>query len=240
MNAKILGKRLLSQHSNISLTKIRKQNEIDVFEFGQLEKSMNQLKSMDKNLFISNGENKRGDTVEDLIMWIKRMYEYEGIKSVYLDYLQRIRATYPRSKRDEQVRHIAYELKQTAEELGIHICALAQLNRSAADVQPLISHLGESSFIEQEASIVLLLDRLDYGTNASKKHYTARVEGSDNTSKQVLTGEQLQDKMIITMGKNRNGKKERIYLDINMNTLKLGEISKFNNGTYTTKEASII
>ncbi|MGI9569200.1 MAG: DnaB-like helicase C-terminal domain-containing protein [Desulfobulbia bacterium] len=224
--------RCLSAHSGVKLKDIQKQ-ELSHGQMEDLQKSIAAFGGMQNSLFMSTGENKRkGDTVEDICRWIKKLVIEKNVKVVFLDYLQRIKATNYRQARHDQIRHIALALKQCAMDLKISIVALTQLNREAAKVRPSLHHLAECSFIEQEASVVVLADRIEPDQDARIKNYKVRVAGTQNEYK-TLTTQDLQGKIILNIVKNRNNPTGIIYLDIDMETLKIGQRAKFNNGYFS-------
>jgi replicative DNA helicase len=92
----------------------------------------------------------------------RRLKLRQGIKVVFIDYLQLIEPDNRRDPRQEQVAQISRRLKFLARELNIPVVALAQVNRSSEDRQehkPRLSDLRESGAIEQDADTVLLLHR---------------------------------------------------------------------------------
>jgi replicative DNA helicase len=89
----------------------------------------------------------------------------EGLSLIVVDYLQLI--TPPAGERNETaaLTVISRGLKSMALELGVHVIALSQLNRSVEDrtpPRPRLSDLRGSGSIEQDADAVLFLFRPDY------------------------------------------------------------------------------
>lgn len=86
----------------------------------------------------------------------------KGVKLIIVDYLQLIRGTGKREHREQEIAEITRTLKALSKSLGVTVIALAQLNRKIEErlnKRPMLSDLRESGAIEQDADIVLLLDR---------------------------------------------------------------------------------
>ena len=80
------------------------------------------------------------------------------LKMIFVDYVQKLQGSDPRQDMRIQVKEISGVLTDCASDLDIHVCCMAQLLR-AADEAPKISHLKESSSLEEDAWIVMLLHR---------------------------------------------------------------------------------
>jgi replicative DNA helicase len=92
----------------------------------------------------------------------RRLKLREGIRIVFVDYLQLIDPENRRDSRQEQVAGISRRLKFLARELEIPVVAMAQVNRSSEDRSnhaPRLADLRESGAIEQDADTVMLLNR---------------------------------------------------------------------------------
>ncbi|KOG53161.1 hypothetical protein ADK76_29050 [Streptomyces griseoflavus] len=108
---------------------------------------------------------------------------------VVVDYVQLISPeTAPRSdaNRTQEVARISRGLKLIADEFAVPVIALAQLNRGSTGRKPLITDFKDSSQIEQDASVILLLHRKP----------TAHSPGTRPAT----------DTVSLTVGKNRNGR----------------------------------
>lgn len=106
---------------------------------------------------------------------------------VVVDYMQLITPDDARSNvsRTQEVAKISRGLKLIADEFSVPVIALAQFNRSSVGRQPLATDFKDSSQIEQDASLVLLL------------HRELAADGTDTGP----TAGQVQ----LIVGKNRNG-----------------------------------
>jgi len=101
--------------------------------------------------------------VLDLRAKARRLYLKHEIKLIIVDYLQLM--TSPGSEsRQVEVSNISRGIKALARELKVPVVAVAQLRRPAPNqpregVVPQLSDLRESGAIEQDADVVLMLDR---------------------------------------------------------------------------------
>lgn len=89
----------------------------------------------------------------------RRWVAKQGVKIIFVDYLQRIHSN-SRRDRQEQVSEISGAMKELARELSIPVVVLAQLNREfekEKSRKPRLSDLRESGSIEQDADFVGML-----------------------------------------------------------------------------------
>src|SRR5690625_2930848 len=95
---------------------------------------------------------------------LRRMVRQHDIKLVVVDYLQLMETGASSESRQQEVSQMSRGLKKLAGELGVAMVVLSQLNRGPtqrSDKRPQISDLRESGSIEQDADVVILLDRED-------------------------------------------------------------------------------
>lgn len=99
----------------------------------------------------------RTEDVTNLRIQARRMVEQYEMKILYVDYLQLVRDR--KESRAEEVAAVSRTLKLVAMENNIPVVALSQFNRSAMNASKfdLLSHLKESSGIEQDASTIVLV-----------------------------------------------------------------------------------
>ncbi len=122
----------------------------------------------------------------------RRLKAEHGIKLVIVDYLQLLSAPKAES-REREISIISQTLKQIAKELELPVLALAQLNRSVEsrpgkDKRPMLSDLRESGSIEQDADVVMFVNRPErYGI------------------KEFEDGTPTENMAEIIIGKQRNG-----------------------------------
>jgi replicative DNA helicase len=116
--------------------------------------------------------------------------------------------------RYEQISEISRSLKSLARELHIPVVVLCQLNRDAQWEVPTLANLRDSGSIEQDADLVLFLNR-----EQSKK------SNKGNEEKPAQAADVIPTDLIIA--KQRNGP---------TGTIKLEMITKFAKFTPVTKE----
>lgn len=99
----------------------------------------------------------RTEDADNLRIQARRMVEQYEMKILYVDYLQLVKDR--KESRAEEVAAVSRTLKLVAMENNIPVVALSQFNRAAMNASrfELLSHLKESSGIEQDASTVLLV-----------------------------------------------------------------------------------
>ena len=147
-------------------------------------------------------------TIMEIRAKCRRMKAEHDVKMVIIDYLQLIQSPKAES-REREISIISRSLKQIAKELNIPVIALAQLNRSVesrADKIPMLSDLRESGSLEQDADVVMFVNRLEqYGI-------TTYEDGTPTEG----TAE-------IIIGKQRNGPIGMVRLTF------VGEYTRFEN-----------
>lgn len=114
----------------------------------------------DAPLFIDDSPE---NTVMEIVAKTKMLVKRHGVKLIVVDYLQLLKSGQREESRQQEVAGFSRALKLLAKSAGIPVIAVAQLNRtSARDGQPpKPSDLRESGALEQDADIILLLDRDD-------------------------------------------------------------------------------
>lgn len=104
-------------------------------------------------------------TVLEIRAKARRLKSEKNIGMIVIDYLQLMQGPANSESREREISHISRSLKSLAKELSIPVIALAQLNRaveSRTDKRPQLSDLRESGSIEQDADVVIFLNRPEY------------------------------------------------------------------------------
>jgi replicative DNA helicase len=150
--------RLISAEAKIDQQKIRT-GKINDKELRQIVKTLGKLS--ETNMIIDDSPML---TISELRAKCRRLKIEHKIDMVILDYLQLMMPPKAES-REREISILSRSLKQLAKELNIPIMALAQLNRSVetrSDKRPILSDLRESGSIEQDADVVMFVNRPDY------------------------------------------------------------------------------
>lgn len=164
-NKKELVKRLASMKTDVYFSAVKK---------GKLtEWQENKLLQYSKYFYSLEIEiDDRTQELSSIVTAIRRKVAKKGIRIVYIDYAQLIRATREKnSNREQEIASITRTLKLLASELQITIVALAQLNRDVEKTtskRPMLSNLRESGAFEQDANIVMMIWRQEIENNEVK------------------------------------------------------------------------
>ena len=112
---------------------------------------------VNSNLIINDDAYNIHDIRHKIITSVKT----QGVKMVMIDYLQLMKGANPRMSKNDQVGELTSILKQTAKQCNIPIIVLSQLNRASASENrsPQLYDLRDSGAIEQDADIVVMLER---------------------------------------------------------------------------------
>jgi replicative DNA helicase len=128
-------------------------------------------------------------TIMELRAKARRMMHEHQIEMIVVDYLQLMHQPKAES-REREISMISRSLKQIAKELNIPVVALAQLNRTVearTDKRPMLSDLRESGSIEQDADVVLFVNRPEvYGI----KNYDDENQTPTEGTAELIIGKQ--------------------------------------------------
>ena len=158
--------RLLGMQAGVPFWDIRTGNMNDE-KFVKLADSMGQL--ADADIYI---DDKPGQSILEIRTKARRLALEQGVDLVIVDYLQLMHGT-NRDNRVLEVQEISQGLKNLARELKVPVLALSQLSRAIEQRQtrrPQLSDLRESGSIEQDADVVMFIDREEtYNPDTEKK-----------------------------------------------------------------------
>ncbi len=161
MSAEMLVNRMISATGQIDSYKLQTGNMLEK-DWKRYNEALSQLS--ETNIYI---EDNVSSTVQDIRAKCRRLANSEnGLGLVVIDYLQLVNSGNKRvESRQVEVSEISRSIKTMALELDVPVIALAQLSRSAEkreSNQPMLADLRESGSLEQDADMVLFINRKDY------------------------------------------------------------------------------
>jgi len=146
----------------------------------------------------------------------RRLYFERGINLIVIDYMQLMQGDGRMENRVQEVSYISRSLKALARELNVPVLAVSQLSRASefrASHAPQLSDLRESGSIEQDADVVVFVNR-------DELHYPTR-----EAWELVHPGEQYPPPADIIVAKHRNGPIGQISLRFVPKTARFENIS---------------
>ena len=159
MSAGQLVQRILCAEARVSLSKIRS-GFISEGDWGAIADAMNTLSKLDLYIDDSPGLS----ILEARAKARRELRHAQGKGLIVVDYLQLMQP--PQTRRDGnravEVGEISRGLKVLAKEMDMPVLALSQLSRAVemrGKKRPMLSDLRESGSIEQDADIVMFIDR---------------------------------------------------------------------------------
>ncbi len=156
MNREQLVQRMLAMESHVNSQNIRTGNLQDE-DWQKLYDSSNLLG--ETKLYIEDSSDL---SIGDIRTQCRKLKQKHDIGLIIVDYLQLVKGTKNTDSRTQEVAEVSRGLKVLAMELNVPVIALSQLNRQVearANHRPQLSDLRESGSIEQDADVVLFIER---------------------------------------------------------------------------------
>jgi replicative DNA helicase len=147
--------RLVGMQSGVPFWEIRT-GKLNDEKFMKIAEAMGELSEAD--IYI---DDKPGQSITEVRTKARRQALERGADIIMVDYLQLMHAD-GKDGRHQEVQMISQGLKNIARELEIPVIALSQLSRAIEQRQsrrPQLSDLRESGSIEQDADVVMFVDR---------------------------------------------------------------------------------
>jgi len=144
----------------------------------------------------------------------RKLRAQQQVEIIFVDYLGLIGHEVKGLPRFEQISEISRSLKSLARELKIPIVVLCQLNRDAQFETPTLANLRDSGSIEQDADLVLFLNRPQPKKNKSDK----------DDDKEAGPVENIPTDLIVA--KQRNGPTGVVKLELVAKYAKFAPLSK--------------
>lgn len=163
--------RLLGMQSGIPFWEIRT-NKLTEEKVVKLANTMGEL--ADANVFIDDSP---GQNINQIRTKARRLMLEQGVDIIFVDYLQLMHGN-TKESRALEVGEVSQGLKNLAKELNVPVIALSQLSRAIElrqNRRPQLSDLRESGSIEQDADVVMFLDREETWNPDTEKKGSAEV-----------------------------------------------------------------
>ena len=172
MSSEQLLQRMLSQETGIDSQKLR----TGKFTDAEADKFTHALAKFENvNIFIDDTP---GITPLQLSAKCRRLKDEHSHDLVIIDYLQLMSGDRRSENRVQEVSYISRQLKILARELEVPVIAAAQLSRAVearTDKTPILSDLRESGSLEQDADIVMFINRPHMDDEESPYHNLAKI-----------------------------------------------------------------
>ncbi|SOX56819.1 replicative DNA helicase, partial [Mycobacterium ahvazicum] len=150
--------RLLSAEAKIKLADMRS-GRMNDDDWTRLARRMSEIS--EAPLYIDDSPNL---TMMEIRAKARRLKQKADLRLVVVDYLQLMSSGKKVESRQLEVSEFSRHLKLLAKELEVPVVAISQLNRGPeqrTDKKPMLSDLRESGSLEQDADMVILLNRPD-------------------------------------------------------------------------------
>ena len=149
----------------------------------------------------------------DLRSQARKLRSQQQVEIIFIDYLGLIGHDNNSLPRYEQISEISRSLKSLARELHIPVVVLCQLNRDAQFETPTLANLRDSGSIEQDADLVLFLNR-----EAPKKKKNDNEEEKQGPIDTISTD--------LIVAKQRNGPTGVVKMELVTKYAKFAPLSK--------------
>ena len=200
--------RLICAEAKINAHLVRT-GKLPTTEGPKISKAVTKL--LDTKIFIDDSPTQ---TVLEIRAKARRLKAEKDVSLIIIDYLQLMEGKEKSESREREISHISRSLKGLAKELNIPVLALAQLNRqieSRTEKRPQLSDLRESGAIEQDADVVMFINRPEM--------YGKKVDED---------GSSLEGLAEVIIGKQRHGPTGMVKLAF------IKENARFENFTHLT------
>ena len=182
-----IGQRLLALGSKVDMHKIKTGN-LDMEDWNQINFALDEYSHADINIDDS------ARTIIEMRNKCRRLKAARGLDLIIVDYMQQMVSEDRVENRQQEVSAFSRQLKQLAMEMDCPVLALSQLRRKSSEGgknrKPELSDLRESGAIEQDADIVIFLNR---------EEYEGEISGNSGECEVII-------------GKNRNGPQTTIIV----------------------------
>ncbi|MGV1006611.1 MAG: replicative DNA helicase [Candidatus Nanopelagicales bacterium] len=158
MSRNEIAMRLMSAEAQVPLSHMRAGTMADA-DWQKLARKSGSI--VEAPLFIDDSPNM---SMMEIRAKCRRLKQKHDLRLVVVDYLQLMSSGKRVESRQQEVAEFSRALKLLAKELEVPVIAISQLNRGPeqrTDKKPMMSDLRESGSLEQDADVVILLNRED-------------------------------------------------------------------------------
>ena len=155
-NAVTLTSRVLLGASDVDSDRFRT-GDLYKEDWERIERAASELKGLD--IYMND---KSCISIDYIKMKCRALKRKGKCGMILIDYLQLASIEGAKGNREQEVSKMSRDCKNMAKELGVPVILLSQLSRSVesrADKTPMLSDLRESGAIEQDADMVIFLNR---------------------------------------------------------------------------------
>jgi replicative DNA helicase len=222
MAGKQLGYRVLAPETGVNAGMVRK-GSLTQYDLERMEAMEQQLSGLDIAI------DPRHLTVDQVAAQARRWKREIGLDVIVIDYIQIMNSVSSgRESRTGELSRIMVKLKGIAKELEIAVVALSQVSRDVAKRakrRPTMADLAESSSIENNADLILLVHR---------ESYYLEQEQPDETNVTAYTDwladmQRHQGRAELVIAKNRHGKDGLAVVEFDGTTTSFKDLSSNSN-----------
>ncbi len=155
-----LVQRVLASRSRIDMQAIRTGRTLSEAEYGRLTAARDEMRHAPLYLVRRPRRN-----ATEVCNEVRRYHKRKDIRLVIIDYVQLMTGDNPKDSEVQALTKISGMLKGLANELGVPVLALSQLNRNTegrTDTRPGMGDLRGSGSLEQDADMILFIHRPEY------------------------------------------------------------------------------
>lgn len=155
MGAHEVNQRILSAESRVPLSAIVSGKTMTDEYWGRVDEATPRV--ADAPIFIDDSSE---TTIADITAKARLHVEKNGVGLIVVDYLQLLRSD-GSEYREQEIASYSRAMKLLAKQTGVPVVVVAQMNRENVrrGGKPQISDLRESGALEQDADVIMLLDR---------------------------------------------------------------------------------
>ena len=159
MGNPLLVERMLAARSRINLKTLRTGGDLSIEEQVRLANAATEIKAAP--LYVVKRPSR---VITEIVNEIRRYHARHLLSLIVLDYIQLVQSDNTRDSEVQALTKISAALKGLTREIAVPIMALSQLNRaiegrSKEERRPRLADIRGSGSIEQDADLVLFLDR---------------------------------------------------------------------------------